>query len=98
MRSTQRAVMTSALAVSIVASGLLVNEHFFCGSGPVSTAEARVGRPLTPLSYAGVARRHTRRAVAAGAVATGAVAAGAYGAAHCTHVRNAYGHFVTRCY
>jgi hypothetical protein len=28
-------------------------------------AEARVGRPLTPVSYAGVARRSTRRAVAA---------------------------------
>ena len=37
----------------------------------VSSAEARVGRPLTPMSYAGVARRTTRRAVAVGAVATG---------------------------
>ena len=27
----------------------------------VSTAEARVGRPLTPVSVAGVARRTTRR-------------------------------------
>ena len=27
-------------------------------------AHARVGRPLTPVSYAGVARRTTRRAVA----------------------------------
>ena len=34
-------------------------------------AEARFGRPLTPVSYAGVARRTTRRSVyAAGAVAT----------------------------
>jgi len=33
----------------------------------VSPAEARVGRPLTPVSYAGVARRTTRRAVAVGA-------------------------------
>ena len=32
-------------------------------------AEARVGRPLTPVSYAGVARRTTRRAVAVGAAA-----------------------------
>ena len=37
----------------------------------VAHAEARVGRPLTPVSYAGVARRTTRRAV----VATGAAAA-----------------------
>ena len=27
----------------------------------VATAEARVGRPLTPVSYAGVARRTARR-------------------------------------
>jgi hypothetical protein len=33
-------------------------------SSLVSSAEARVGRPLTPMSYAGVARRTTRRAVA----------------------------------
>jgi hypothetical protein len=32
-------------------------------------AQAIIGRPLTPLSYAGVARRTTRRAVAATAVA-----------------------------
>lgn len=30
----------------------------------VTTAEARVGRPLTPVSVAGVARRTTRRTVA----------------------------------
>lgn len=31
----------------------------------VTTAEARVGRPLTPVSVAGVARRTTRRTVVA---------------------------------
>ena len=31
--------------------------------GFVSPAEARVGRPLTPVSVAGVARRTTRRVV-----------------------------------
>jgi hypothetical protein len=31
--------------------------------GFVSPAEARVGRPWTPLSYAGVARRTTRRVI-----------------------------------
>ncbi|KQV10881.1 hypothetical protein ASC97_16385 [Rhizobium sp. Root1203] len=30
----------------------------------VSTAEARVGRPLTPVSVAGVARRSSRRCAA----------------------------------
>ena len=56
----------------------------------IDTAAARVGRPLTPLSVAGVHRRAYRRGVygggyygggvgaaAAGAVAAGAVAAGA---------------------
>ena len=33
-------------------------------SSLVSSAQARIGRPLTPMSYAGVARRTTRRAVA----------------------------------
>jgi hypothetical protein len=28
---------------------------------PIAPAEARIGRPLTPLSYAGVARRTARR-------------------------------------
>jgi hypothetical protein len=46
-------------------------------SSLVSSAEARIGRPLTPMSYAGVARRTTRRAVVGGAVVGGAVAAGA---------------------
>ena len=32
--------------------------------GFVSSAEARVGRPLTPVSVAGVARRTTRRCAA----------------------------------
>lgn len=39
------------------------------------SAEARVGRPLTPVSVAGVARRTTRRAVVGGA-AVGAAAVG----------------------
>jgi hypothetical protein len=38
------------------------------------SAQARVGRPLTPVSVAGVARRTTRRAVVGGAVVGGAAA------------------------
>ena len=41
----------------------------------VESAQARVGRPLTPVSVAGVARRTTRRAYY-GAAAAGAAAAG----------------------
>jgi hypothetical protein len=43
----------------------------------IEKAEARVGRPLTPMSVAGVARRQTRRAVyGAGVVGAGAAAVG----------------------
>src|SRR5689334_4609569 len=41
----------------------------------VANAQARVGRPLTPVSAAGVARRTTRRAVVGGAAVGGAAAA-----------------------
>jgi hypothetical protein len=63
----------------------------------ISHAEARVGRPATPMSYAGVARRTTRRAAAYGAA--GAAAAGAYyyAAPGCTQVVDAYGQIVYRC-
>jgi hypothetical protein len=43
----------------------------------VEKAEARVGRPLTPVSVAGVARRHYRRAAIGTAAAVGATAWGA---------------------
>jgi len=43
----------------------------------IESAQARVGRPLTPVSAAGVARRQTRRAVyGAGVVGAGAAAVG----------------------
>lgn len=75
---------------------LLWNGRSDLKQGLVSSSEARVGRPLTPMSYAGVARRTTRRAVAVGAAA--GVAAGAYVASPgCVQVTDAYGRVVTRC-
>jgi hypothetical protein len=43
--------------------GLATSERVLVSPGyhVVSTAEAIVGRPLTPISYAGVARRTMRR-------------------------------------
>jgi hypothetical protein len=62
----------------------------------ISAAEARIGRPLTPMSYAGVARRTTRRAVVCGGAA--AAAAGAYAVTPgCPQVVDAYGRVYTRC-
>jgi hypothetical protein len=68
-------------------------------SSLVSSAEARIGRPLTPLSYAGVARRTTRRAVAVGAMAAGAavIAAPMVVAPACSQVVDVYGRVVTVC-
>jgi hypothetical protein len=71
---------TAALATAV--TGLFWNGDLTPGrrSGLISEAQAIIGRPLTPLSYAGVARRTVRRGVYAGA-AVGAVGAyGAYGA------------------
>lgn len=65
--------------------------------GWTSAAEARVGRPLTPMSYAGVARRTTRRAAAVGAGAAAYGAYGAYGASGCVQVADAYGRLYTQC-
>jgi hypothetical protein len=44
----------------------------------LSRADARIGRPLTPMSVAGVNRRVNRRAYYGAAVAAGAIGAGAY--------------------
>jgi hypothetical protein len=63
----------------------------------VSSAEARIGRPLTPLSYAGVARRTTRRAVAVGVAAGAAYAAPVVVAPACAQVVDVYGRVVTVC-
>jgi hypothetical protein len=71
------------LTVSLAgAAGLMVlfangNSSLTNSTSVISQAEARVGRPLTPVSGAGVARRTTRRAVGVGAVGVGAAAAGA---------------------
>jgi hypothetical protein len=83
-----------AAACAAFGAGLFWNGGTAVTTGLVSSAEARIGRPLTPMSYAGVARRTTRRAVAVGA---GAAAAGAYYAPGCVQVVDAYGQVITRC-
>jgi hypothetical protein len=97
--------MTILKQISLVTLGLLAGGAALHWSGDgslpsgsfISHAEARVGRPATPMSYAGVARRTTRRAVAVGAA--GAAAAGAYyyAAPGCQQVVNSYGQIVYHC-
>ena len=79
MKQTTKAVM----AVSAFGCAALFSFGWSEQGGismSVENAQARVGRPLTPISVAGVARRHNRRAaygygVGAGAVAVGTAAA-----------------------
>lgn len=98
--STLKFKWMSRLTLAFLAGGAAL---LWSGDIPVSSdwftgrAEARVGRPATPMSYAGVARRTTRRAVAYGAA--GAAAAGTYYYANpgCEQVVNSYGQIVYRC-
>jgi len=83
-----------ALAATAGVGALFVDENAnprVTGS-LISQAHAVIGRPLTPMSYAGVARRTTRRAVAAGAYAAPVVVAPA-----CVQAVDAYGRVYTRC-
>ena len=65
-RRTRKALALSLAAATVFAAGLIWNGKAALEEGFSSSAEARVGRPLTPMSYAGVARRTTRRAVVYG--------------------------------
>ena len=59
-------ISVGLLSITIFAICLELGERFEIPGvhGFVSTAEAIVGRPLTPMSYAGVARRTARRCAA----------------------------------
>lgn len=94
--------IASRIAIAVIAGAgcLMVSEQaLISGSGSlISGAEARIGRPLTPLSYAGVARRTTARAVVRGAAVGVAVGAAVAVAPRCVQVADAYGRVITRCY
>jgi hypothetical protein len=97
MQSSKLTLVHAILAGVVGAAVLMVSDHASFTSGNlISSASAVIGRPLTPLSYAGVARRTTRRAY------YGAAAGAAYGAAAvgagCVQAVDAYGRIYTRCY
>jgi hypothetical protein len=97
----RRIRLTTSLVLAAAVSAVVFfgNDNARTSSDPwVTTAEAIIGRPLTPLSYAGVARRTTRRAVVAGA-AVGAASASVYVAPSvgCVQVVNSYGQLYWRC-
>jgi len=102
MTSVTSRTLKATLATLAGVGLFMANDVSPLTSGPfVARAHAIIGRPLTPMSYAGVARRTTRRAY--GAAAYGAAApvavAPAYGApGGCVQVVDAYGRLITRCY
>lgn len=67
MSSLNKSRSLLVLFAVLVTSFLDLGRPFDPGRPLVQEARAVVGRPLTPVSYAGVARRTTRRGVAAGA-------------------------------
>jgi hypothetical protein len=77
-RSLRRSLALCALA----AAGWVVNGDIAPTSQTflVASAEARLGRPATPVSYAGVARRSTVGAVTPGVGAPGVGVRPGYGA------------------
>src|SRR4051812_37734878 len=63
---TQKSMRRMAIAISTFACAALLSFTWSEQRGvllSVESAQARVGRPLTPVSVAGVARRQTRRLV-----------------------------------
>ena len=64
MTLLKRAGIICLAWVSVLCAGDLAKDWEIPIPGVVSSAMARVGRPLTPVSVAGVARRTTRRCAA----------------------------------
>ncbi|WP_373501459.1 hypothetical protein [Desulfococcus sp.] len=62
MMTRKTAFKAMAMAVGLIAGGLLSDGGLPEGWG-VGNAQAVIGRPLTPGSVAGVARRTTRRVI-----------------------------------
>ena len=104
-------MISNSVRISASAAAIVLGLSWNGGLPPspiVSSAGAVIGAPLTPMSYAGVARRTTRRAVAASAATTAAVATAATVAAaspaptivvgpSCVQVVNSYGQVTYRC-
>ena len=106
MTSTNVRILRVALATIVGVGCLFVSEKasLMKPGSLVTEANAIIGRPLTPMSYAGVARRTTARAVYAAPVYAAphvyvapAYGAPVYAAPACYQVANAYGQLVTVC-
>lgn len=107
MNRTVNFVVRLSVATMLGGAALMWNGNLPVDSrSSVSSADAIIGRPLTPLSYAGVARRTTRRAIVGAGVVGGAavvvappiVVAPVGVAPRCVQAVDPYGRIYTRCY
>ena len=104
---TRTKIKFSRIALAAIAGmgGLFVSENVTStkSGSLVTEAQAVIGRPATPMSYAGVARRTTARAVVAAPVVVAPVVVAPVVVAPvrvgpaCGQVVNAYGQIVTVC-
>ena len=62
MSNTRKRVLCIMLVSVGIACGLSLSDFMVTGPRIVKPAQAYIGNPLTPLSFAGVARRTARRA------------------------------------
>jgi hypothetical protein len=93
-------VLRIALAAIAGVGGLLVSEKISQPGSLITSAHAIIGRPLTPMSYAGVARRSAVGVgvgVGVGVAVGAAVAAPVVVAPRCAQVVNVYGQITTVC-
>jgi hypothetical protein len=106
MTDTKIRILRVALAALVGVGCLFISEKasLMKPGSLVTEANAIIGRPLTPMSYAGVARRTTARAVYAAPVyaaphvyAAPVYAAPVYAVPVCAQVVNAYGQIATVC-
>jgi riboflavin synthase alpha subunit len=107
MTGLKSKLLKIALGTSVAILCLSVSEQASLTHGGtfMTSAEALIGAPLTPLSYADVARRTTRRAIVGGAVVGGAIVGGAIAGAavvavppSCVQAVDVYGRIYNRCY
>jgi hypothetical protein len=105
MTGTKVRILRTTLAAIVGIGCLFLSEKapLMKPGSLVTEANAVIGRPLTPMSYAGVARRTTARAVvaapvyAAPHVYAAPVVAAPVAAPACVQVVNAYGQLATVC-
>ena len=109
MTGTKIRLLRTALAVIVGVGCLFVSEKvsLIKPGALITEAQAVIGRPLTPMSYAGVARRTTARAVVAAPVYAAprvygapvvVVPAPVVVAPACVQAVDAYGRIYMRCY